>query len=306
MKRLRKGHELAVIGGGIAGLTAAGHAARLGLSVTLFHEDDLYGGLVVNVGRLDGYPAVGEVSGAALAAALVEGNRELGVSIHAEPVEGLSLDGAAKSVATAAGEHRVKQVIVATGARLKSLGVPGEAEFTGKGVSQCAFCDAGLYRGRDVVVVGGGDAALQEALHLAEFCRSITLVTRGRGLRARRSYVAQAAGDERFSFRWNTVVEQVIGGDGVEAVRLRDLAAGSTEELAAAGVFVFVGLAPNGDFLPAEIARDDTGHIVTDAALRTSAEGVYAAGAVRSGYNGQLAGAVGEAATAAIAAAAAN
>lgn len=297
---MNKKFDLLVIGAGITGLTAARTAAERGKSVGLV-EGELMGGLVINVGKLDGYPSVGDVSGIELAMALAEQCMTLGVQIIEEGMANLVIDGDDKIVKTAAGEYCASRVIIASGATLKKLGVPGEAELYGRGVSQCAFCDGALFAGQEVVVVGGGDAALQEALHLAEHCSRVTLAVRGNRLRARQSYVARAADDPKFAFRWNTVVEAIEGVDGVEAVQLRDTQSDAVEGLSCAGVFVFVGAEPNVAFLPESILRDDTGAIVTNANLETSVAGLYAAGAVRAGYAGQVANAVGEGTAAAIA-----
>ena len=293
--------DLIVIGAGITGLTATCCAVDRGKSVALF-EAELMGGLVVNVGKLDGYPMTADVSGIELAMTLAEQCMTNGVQITEEPVESVAIDGENKVVKTASGEYRAPKLIVASGASLKKLGVPGEESLYGRGVSQCAFCDGAMFMGQEVVVVGGGDAALQEALHLAEHCSKITMVVRGNRLRARQTYVAQAAGDPKFAFCWNTVVEAVKGDDGVEGVTLRDTKKDTTESLACTGVFVFVGLAPNTGYLPDDVARDETGAVTVDAALQSSIPGLYAAGAARSGYPGQIANAVGEGTAAAIAA----
>ena len=184
--------DIAVIGGGIAGLTAAHHAALAGVSVAHFIADGMPGGLVMNVGALDGWPAAGAVGGAELAAGLLGRNEELGVSLVPSRIDKIE-GAAAKTLSGPDGTWRAKQVIVATGASLRTLDVPGAERLAGRGVSQCAWCDGGLYRDAEVVVAGGGDAALSEAIHLAEFARSVTIVTRGEMFRARRSYVSRVA-----------------------------------------------------------------------------------------------------------------
>jgi thioredoxin reductase (NADPH) len=293
--------DIVVIGGGVAGLTAAHHARLLGADV-LCLEAALHGGLVINVGALDGYPAAAPTSGAMLATILMGENVDLGVEFRDEAVTALADTNGLKTVTTAAATYKAQRVIVATGARLKKLGVAGEDAFTGRGVSQCAFCDAGFFTDQDVAVIGGGDAALQEALHLAETCRTVTVVHRGSRLRARRHYVARAADHPAFRFRWNSVIEEITGGDGVEGVRLKDQGTGAVEDLAVAGVFVFVGLAPNTDGLPATLSRDPAGAVLIDAAFETAMPGVFAVGAVRAGHGGRLTQTVGDATTAAEAA----
>jgi len=291
-------YDVAVIGGGIAGLTAAHHAALAGASVGHFVEDGLPGGLVMNVGALDGWPAAAAVGGAELAAGLLAQNEALGVALVPSRIEAVD-NGAIKTLRGPGGAWRAKQVIVATGAGLKTLDVPGAARLAGRGVSQCAWCDGGLYRDAEVVVAGGGDAALSEALHLGQFARAVTIVTRGETFRARRSYVTRIAEDERFRLRWANEIVEVLGADGVEGVRVRDREADREEVIACGGLFVFVGLAPNAGLLGPEVARDAAGFVVTDASFETAAPGVFAVGAVRAGYAGRLTQAVGEATSAA-------
>ena len=294
-------YDIAVIGGGIAGLTAAQHAAFDDWRVACFQEDEPLGGLVANVGALDGFPATGRLSGMELAAALAVTNGNLGVQPIRSRVEAIRSEADLKLLITADGAtHRARQVIVATGARLKQLGVAGERELAFRGVSQCAWCDAGLFRDEEVVVVGGGDSALSEALHLAAYASAVTIVTRGDGFRARQRYVARAADHEKFQFRWCSEVVEIIGRDSVEAVRLRNCTDDSVEELPCRGVFVFIGLAPNAEFLGPLVERDANGFVATDAALETTTPGLFAVGAVRSLYPGRLTNAVGEATAAAI------
>jgi thioredoxin reductase (NADPH) len=290
--------DVAVIGGGIAGLTAAHHAALAGASVGHFIEYGMPGGLVTNVGALDGWPSVQPVGGADLAAGLLAQNELLGVTVLPSRIDRVEGAGAIKTLSGADGTWRANQVIVATGATLKTLDVPGAQQLVGRGVSQCAWCDGGLYRDADVVVSGGGDAALSEALHLAQFARTVTIVTRGEMFRARRRYVTRVADDARFQLRWESEVVEVLGQKGVEGVRVRDRQGGE-EVVACSGLFVFVGLMPNADLLGPDVKRDPAGFIQTNSAFETSMPGVFAIGAARSGYGGRLTHAVAEATIAA-------
>jgi len=250
--------DIAVIGGGIAGITAAHHAALAGVSVAHFVEHGLPGGLIINVGALDGWPATSPVAGAELAAGLLAQNEELGVTLIPSRIDAID-SGASKTLRGEDGTWRAKQVIVATGASLKTLDVPGAERLAGRGVSQCAWCDGGLYRDAEVVVVGGGDAALSEALHLGQFARTVTIVTRGDMFRARRRYVTRIAEEERFRLRWASEIVEVLGDDSVEAVRVRDREADIEDVIACRGLFVFVGLAANAALLGPEVARDEAG-----------------------------------------------
>ncbi len=296
-------YDVAVIGAGASGLTAAVQCAERGASVVCIEQAGLPGGLVVNVGRIDGFPALAPLSGAALADALGQRCRELEVRMLEAEATALQAVGSFHAIATTAGAVRARRVIVASGARLRQLGVPGEAELAGRGVSQCDWCDGGFFRDEPVVVVGGGDSAFQAALHLAAICSAVTIVMRGSAMRARRSYVQAAAGNERIAFLWDTDVLRINGSGKVESVTLRDRLEGTESDHPATGVFVFVGLEPRAAFLPPQVARDERLAVVTDADCRTSLPGVFAVGAVRSGYRGQLVSACGEGAAAAAAAA---
>lgn len=284
-----KSYDLIVIGEGVSGLACAGHARRAGLSVATF-ESNLFGGLVLNVNELDGYP--GSESGTLLASELMQANSDAGVASIQEEVTAVSSAGGGFEIA-AGGVYGARQVVIASGARLKKLGVPGEREFEGRGVSSCADCDAPMFQNEEVVVVGGGDSALQEALVLAKFCSRVHIVHRGDRLRAQKHLAERANADPKISFMWKTTVEAVLGAKMVEKVRVRRN--GNTEEIAAAGVFAYVGLEPNAACAPSGSRRDGHGHLVTNDALETSTPGVWAIGAVRAGYSGLLRDAVSEA-----------
>ncbi len=290
--------DLIVVGGGLAGLSAADHARALGLSVTIL-EGELPGGLVANVGAVEGLPGGEAAGGAEYAYRLLDRAMNAGAAYHPGHVESLTLEEGRKIVMAGAERFVSKHVILATGARLRQLGVPGEERLAGRGVSQCAFCDAGFFQAEDVVVVGGGDAALQEAMHLAEGCRTITLVHRGNRLRAKPAYVARAADEPKFQFRWEARVAEIQGSETVEGVRLANADGETVDELACTGVFVFIGSRPNADLAPAEAMRDDEGALIVDAGLQTRVPGLYAAGALRAGDGGQLVQAMADGITAA-------
>lgn len=277
--------DVIVIGEGVSGLTCALEARRAGLSVATL-ESNLFGGLVLNVNELDGYP--GAESGTELASSLMQACAEAGVSSIQEEVTGINARGPAFDVSTGGGAHGARAIVIASGARLRKLGVPGEKEFEGKGVSWCADCDAPMFQNEDVVVVGGGDSALQEALVLANFCRSVRIATRGDKPRARQHLLDRAVANPKISITPRTTVDAILGGKMVEKVRLKGAAGGKTEEVAAAGVFAYIGLEPNSGFAPAGIGRDERGHLKTGAACETSMPGIWAVGAVRAGYSGLL------------------
>jgi thioredoxin reductase (NADPH) len=288
-------HDVLVIGGGMGGLTAAVEAARLGKTAALVETLPMFGGQIANVEKVEGLsePALGML----LAMTLMEQCMEFGVEIVAGEVTKISPDDGSYVVATSAGSHSAKYVIVASGAALRPLGVPGEEALWGRGVSQCASCDGPLFQGADVVVVGGGDAAAQEALVLAGFCRKVTMLCRS-ALKAQPSYSDRLRATQNVDVIENTVVEEVLGEDGVSALRVRNLRDGSNREIACAGVFPFIGAAPNSGFAADFISMDE-GYILTDENYKTNVDDIFAAGAVRKGYSGQIVDAIGEAKAAA-------
>ncbi len=283
-------YDVIVIGAGIAGLTAAKHTVQAGLA-TASIEALLFGGLVININELDGEP---HGSGTDLASNLMMEIADLGVANLAETVTTLARDGEGVAVTTDAGKHRARAVIIASGAKLKRLGIAGEIEFEHRGVSQCADCDGPMYQDADVVVVGGGDSALQEALVLANFCKRVHLVHRGATFRAQAHLIDAVASRANIQPRWNSVAEEVLGAQMVNTVRVRNVADGRISEIPCSGFFAYIGLAPNCGFAPPEIRRDENGYVVTDASLQTAMADVYAAGAVRSGYGGLLTHAIAE------------
>lgn len=293
--RRNQGHDLLVIGGGIAGLTAALHGVRRGLSTALVEAEMVFGGQVATVASVEGLPLARPCSGVDLATSMVETVRAGGATLVAEAVTAVTAGAPALQVAAGTQMLRAKSVVVATGCRRRSLDVPGEAALVGHGVSHCATCDGPLFRGAEVVVVGGGDAALQEALTLSELCGRVSIVARGR-LRARRAYVQRATATPNIRFIWDSTIDAVLGDNQVTGVRLRNIKTGEASELACAGVFAYLGGIPNSDILPPSVARDEAGFVVTDPTFRTAAAGLYAIGAVRSGYCGEVVSAAGEAA----------
>jgi thioredoxin reductase (NADPH) len=292
-------YDVLIIGEGVAGLTAARTLGAAGLRVATF-EEQLFGGLVINVNELDPAPARGVASGAEYAADLMQQSAEAGVESFPEPVTAVRAAGNLLEVATASETRTARAVVVASGAKLKRLGVPGELEFEGRGVSQCADCDGPMYQGETVVVVGGGDSALQEALVLTHYCGKVYLVHRRDQFRARADLIEQVKSNDRITTVYDATVSEVKGDDGVKAVTLRHKD-GRTEDLACAGLFAYIGLEPNTQMLPADVARDAHGCVKTGADCESSLRNVWAIGAARSGYAGALTDAIADAGRAAAA-----
>jgi thioredoxin reductase (NADPH) len=294
--------DVAIAGGGIGALTAAVHAARMGRS-TLVLGGRAPGGLLLSIERIDGVPGFPEgVAGYELCPMLEEQAADDGAEVRMAELEGLEPADQGWRLATSDGDVRAQAVILATGARLRTLGVEGEERLQGRGVSHCASCDAPLMRDRTVGVVGGGDSALQEALTLAEAVGEVIVLQRGDALSAQAAYREPALAHPKIDVRYGTVVEEILGEDAVSGVRIRAADAGDVQELELGGLFVYVGLAPNSEYLRDQLDLDDDGRIPTDAALQTSLPGVFAAGIVRRGSLGQAAISAGEGAAAAKAA----
>lgn len=293
--------DVVVIGGGIAGLTAAWHCARRGLSVVLLEALPRCGGLVAEVDELEDWPSTRSESGAGLSAALAgQIAKEGGMLVH-EAVTALEKAADGWSVQSGKVTRRARRVIVASGGRQRLLGVPGEDHLLGKGISQSPMRDGACFKGQDVAVVGGGDSAMQAAVALAEHCRTVHIVVRSQ-LGARRAWSDRAAGKMNVRFIWDSEVCEVLGDKAVTGLRLRDRR-GSLAELGVVGLFAMIGLSPEIGYIPASIRRDPKGRLVTDESQRCSDAALIAAGAVRSGCGGDLSSAAGEGALAAATAA---
>ena len=259
MRPLKNMCEVAVIGGGLAGLSAARHAARLGRLVTLFEGSGLFGGLVATIGEVDGLPVPGKFSGQDLAIHLLEDARKAGVQVVETGVAKIELDKRLTLTDQENKTYHPEAIIIASGASLRKLGVPGEEEFIGRGVSRCATCDGGFFRGQDVVVVGGGDGAVQEALVLAKTSRRVIMVCRS-PLKAKRDYIDKLAARENVSFIWDSEVSAILGDDGVSGVRLRNVKDGTSSDIECTGLFPFIGVAPNTRIRSRIVADGDGTH----------------------------------------------
>jgi thioredoxin reductase (NADPH) len=297
---VRDEYDIVVAGGGVAGLTAGLTAARLGRSVLVL-TGVIPGGLLLTIDRIDGFPGYPEgIAGYELCPTLQTQADDAGAEISAAELEALEPVDGCWRIATADGGTSAGAVIAATGAGFRPLDVPGEERLRGRGVSTCASCDGPLFAGQTVAVVGGGDSALQEALTLAELVDRVVIVHRGEELDGQATYRQRVAEHSRIDVRYGTVVEEILGDESVDAVRARELARGTVEELEVAAVFPFVGLRPKSEPFAAQVACDAHGAVRTDDALRTAAAGVLAAGVVRSGAAGRAAAAAGEGAAAAL------
>lgn len=295
--------DIVVAGSGIAGLTAAVTAARLGLR-TLVLTGDILGGQLLSINRIDGFPGFPDgIAGYDLCPMAQEQAQAAGAAFAGSALVRLAARDGGWRVGTAAGDdHLAGAVVLATGARLKALGIPGEERLYGRGVSHCASCDAPLLRDRAVAVVGGGDSAAQEALTLAETAAQVMILCRSAALTAQACYRDRVLAHPKIALRCHTVIEQIRGDAAVSGVTIRDLVTGAVADLDLSGVFVYVGLRPNSAPFADLLPLDPAGRIPTDGAMRTVLPGLCAAGAVRCGWLGRAAISAGEGVAAAIAA----
>jgi len=293
-------YDVVIIGGGPAGLTAGLYASRASLN-SLLIEKGLVGGQVANAEWVENYPGFPEgISGVELGQFMHQQATKYGLKTLLAEVTGLELQGEQKVIRTTEGDFIAKAVIIAGGSERQKLGVSGEEEFTGKGVSYCATCDAAFFREQPVAVVGGGDAAITEALHLTKFASRVTVIHRRDQLRASRILQEKAFSQPKIEFRWNSIVEKIEGGDLVKRIRLRQVKTGEESALEVAGIFISTGLKPNTDYLKGILSLDVTGLIITDGKMETKIPGIFAAGDIRYNSARQAITAAGDGATAAI------
>lgn len=296
------GYDVIIIGSGLAGLTAGLFAARRGLS-TLVMEANIPGGHLVSIEKIEDFPGFPDgIAGYELCPSVQRQAADAGAEFERAEALSLAQNGRLWCVSTADSQHLAKAVIVATGSSLKSLGIPGEDRLMGRGVSHCASCDGPLYQGQTVGVAGGGDSALQEALALANFAERVLIFHEGREFSAQHSYRQRVLAEAKIAPRFRTVVQEILGGEVVSGVRVRDFASGEVSEIELSGLFVYVGMKPQTEILRGIVRLSATGHVPTDVSMKTERDGLYAAGDIRQGSAGQAISSAGDGATAALAA----
>lgn len=294
--------DVIVVGSGLAGLTAGLFAARQGLS-TLIMEANIPGGHLISIEKIEDFPGFPDgVAGYDLCPTVQRQAADQGAEFERAEVRRLEAQGHFWSVVTDEGSHLGKAVIVATGSRLKELGVPGEAKLMGRGVSHCASCDGPLYDGQIVGVVGGGDAALQEALTLSNFAQSVLIFDSADNFSGQHAYRQRVSSEPKITPHHRSVIEEIFGDGQLSGVRVRNLGTDETLQIDLSGLFVYVGVKPNTVFLENLLPLSETGHVPTDAWMRTERGGIFAAGDIRQDSAAQAIAAAGDGATAAIAA----
>ncbi len=294
-----KEYDVVIIGGGPAGLTAGLYAARARHS-SLLIERGLIGGMITEAEKVDNYPGFPEgISGYDLSELMHQQATRYGLETTFAEATGLEIKEGQKVIKTDNGNFVARTVIIASGSQREKLGVPGEKEFTGKGVSYCATCDAPFFSDKAVAVVGGGNTAIYEALHLAKFAARVTVIHRRSQLRATVVAQEKAFAEPKIKFLWNTVAEAIEGQDFVQRLRLYQVVTGKKSILEIAGIFIAIGLKPNTDYLKDTLPLDKLGHIITDERMQTKIPGVFAAGDIRHNSIQQAIASAGDGATAA-------
>ena len=289
--------DTVIVGAGPAGMTAALYAARSNLKVALI-ERGIPGGQMNNTSDIENYPGYANISGPDLAEKMFEPLENLGVEHLFGQVERIEDHGATEKIVTDDGEFEAKTVVIATGSNHRSLNVPGEEELNSRGVSYCAVCDGAFFRDEDLLVVGGGDSAVEEAVFLTQFAKTVTIAHRRDQLRAQKVLQDRAFANDKIHFAWNTVVEEIKGEQKVTSVLLKDVKTGEVREQAIGGVFIYVGLDPVSDFATELGILDENGWVVTDDHMRTTVSGIFAVGDVRQKDLRQVTTAVGDGAIA--------
>jgi thioredoxin reductase (NADPH) len=293
-------YEVVIIGGGPAGLSAGLYTSRARLS-TLLIERGLVGGLITETELVENYPGFPEgISGLELGELMHQQATKYGLEILLAEVTGLELQQGQKIIKTTEGNFTANAVIIASGSERLKLGVPGEKEFSGKGVSYCATCDAAFFRELPVAVAGSGDVGITEALHLAKFASRVTVIEFLPKLGASRILQERAAAEPKIELRLNTRVEEIEGEEAVKRLKLRQVITGGKSTLDVAAIFVSIGIKPNTDYLKGILSLDTSGTITTNDKLETNIPGIFAAGDVRHNSAQQAITAAGDGATAAI------
>ncbi len=296
--------RVVIIGSGPAGLTAALYTARAQLAPVVIAGAQL-GGQVAITHEIENYPGFPEgLSGPELVERMKDHAENFGAKFEYDLVESVDFSrGSPFIVKTLGGHYSADAVIVTIGADPRKLGVPGEEDYIGAGVSYCGTCDGFFFRGKDIVVVGGGDSALEEGIFLTRFANSVNIIHRRDELRAGVQLQERAFKNEKIRFTWNAVVEEIVGGaGGVTAVRLRDVISGEETVAPTEGVFIFIGHDPNNAVFGEQIALNENGYIITDQRYRTNVDGVFAAGEIQDEIWRQVATSVGQGTSAAMAA----
>jgi thioredoxin reductase (NADPH) len=293
-------YDIAIIGSGPGGLSAAIYAARARLS-TLVITGDEFGGQIASTHEVENYPGFDEgIMGPDLTRKMRAQAEKFGAEVVTDFITDLDVDGLPFTLTGRLGTYEARSVVVATGASPRKLDIPGEAEFIGRGVSYCATCDGAFFPDVPVAVVGGGDSALQEGLFLNRFASKITVIHRRDELRAGAYLQQRVFNEPKFEFLWDSVATEVVGEQGVQQLRLKNLKTGEESTLDVEGVFIFVGHEPNTEIFAGKLDSDERGYILADAHMRTSVPGIFVAGEAQDSHFRQAITTAGDGAKAAM------
>ena len=294
-------YDVVIVGGGPAGLAAALYTARMNLKTVILDRGPL-GGQLLNTELVEDYPGFDSILGADLAMKMGEHARRFGVEVRDfEPVKEIDVDGSTKVIRLESGEEiRTPALIMAAGGLPRYLEVPGEQELAGRGVSYCAVCDGAFFKGQELAVIGGGDAAVEEGEFLTRYASRVYILHRRSELRAQPILVERAKANPKVEFIFDAHVKEIVGDHKVQSIRYEQR--GEAKELKVGGVFIFIGFVPNSTLLKVHVDHDAGGYLLTDRNMQTSVEGIWAVGDVRAQLTKQIATAVGDGTTAAVAA----
>jgi len=293
--------DIVVVGAGPGGLTSGMYSARSELN-TICIEKMMPGGQIANTELVEDYPGFESISGRDLAKKIENHAVKFGLKIIYDSVKTIKLDGKFRIVEGENDSYKAKAVIVGTGGQPRKLGVPGEEEYTGKGVSYCAICDGAFFKDQVIAVAGGGDAAVEEGIYLTKFGSKVYIIHRRDQLRAQKVIQKRAFDNPKIEFVWDSVIEKVNGGDVIESIDIKNVKSGDITNLKVGALFPFIGFTPNSSIFNFEVKKDESGYIITNENMQTSVEGVYAIGDVRKQLCKQITNAVGDGTTAAVAA----
>jgi thioredoxin reductase (NADPH) len=297
-----KRYDIVIVGAGPGGLTAGLYGARANRK-TVVIEKFMPGGQIANTEEIEDYPGFERISGAELGMKMAEHAKKFGLEVVSDEVTEVRSDGDDRLTVTASGDvYRSRAVILSPGGSPNKLNIPGEKEFTGRGVSYCAICDGAFFKDEIIAVVGGGDAAVEEGMFLTKFGRKVIVIHRRDKLRAQKIIQDRAFRNPKMEFMWNTIVEKINGGDKVKSLTLKNVVTGKISELEIGAIFIFVGFVPNSAIVKDPIKKTESGYIITNERMETSIKGIYACGDVRAQLVRQITNAVGDGTTAAVAA----
>ena len=292
-------YDVIIIGAGPGGMTAAIYTSRANLK-TLILERGVPGGQLQNTAEIENFPSYSHISGPELAQNIFEHSLKFGAEYEQANVKSIAIEGDIKVVYTESGIYKSKSIIISTGTKYKKLNIPGEEEFSGRGVSWCAVCDGAFFKDKELVVVGGGDSAIEESVFLTRFAKKVTVLHRRDQFRAQPILIDRMLKNEKIEVMYNTIVNEIRGENKVSTVLLENVKTGETKEFQADGIFEYIGMDPVSEFVKTLKITDEEGWIITDNRMKTAIKGIFAVGDIRKNAVRQVAAATGDGCIAAL------